>query len=520
MEANMLLGLAAILTLVLISGVLWHLVWRPYTVARCFARQGIRGPPYRFLVGSLLEMKRMLLAERANFTLDTGCHDYTSLISPFFRTWVSDYGKTFLYWLGPIPAICSTDMEMVQQVLGDRSDLFQKDYLNPSLEVIFGKGVGFVNGDDWKRHRKVVYQVFNHENLKSLSSMTLEGTQKMIQQWCIQTEKGERHQAEIDVRLDLEELTIGLIERVVFGKNRYKEAREAFLAGKELQKLAVYAFSDPPVPGFRYLPTRRNRRSWKLEKVMKSKIMKIIEARLAENTVNGDDLLGLMLQACRRDAKVLSTEEIIGECVTIFAAGNETTSNTLTWGMFLLSIYPQWQEKIREEVLREWPDGDEVPSIDILGEQKLLYMFILETLRLYSTLPFLLRKTTSDTMVANIDVPKGTMILFPVGMIHRDKKLWGLDADEFNPMRFEKGILRAANHPQALLAFSHGPRVCAGKSHAMVEMQIVIAMILRKFSFSLSSKYVHMPTNFVSLAPRYGLPLIVKNLSSGPKNVM
>uniref|UniRef100_A0ACD6AKJ0 Uncharacterized protein n=1 Tax=Avena sativa TaxID=4498 RepID=A0ACD6AKJ0_AVESA len=253
---------------------------------------------------------------------------------------------------------------------------------------------------------------------------------------------------------------------------------------------------------------------------MKSKIMQIIKARLADNTVNGDDLLGLMLQACRRDPKVLSTKEIIGECVTFLAAGQDSASNTLTWGMFLLSIYPQWQEKIREEILREWPDGDEIPSIDILGKHKLLYMFILEILRLYSTVPFLLRKTSSDTMVGNINVPKGTMIIFPIAMIHQDKKMWGLDADEFNPMRFEKGISRAANHPQALLAFSHGPRVCAGKSHVMLEMQTVMAIILRKFSFSLSSKYVHMPMNFVTLTPRYGLPLIVKNLPSGPKNVM
>uniref|UniRef100_A0ACD6ANE0 Uncharacterized protein n=1 Tax=Avena sativa TaxID=4498 RepID=A0ACD6ANE0_AVESA len=249
----MLLGLAAILTLVLISGVLWHLVWRLYTVARWFARQGIRGPPYRFVVGSLLEMKRMLVAARANFTLDTGCHDYTSLIFPFFRRWVSDYGKTFLYWLGPIPVLCSTDMEIVQQVLGDRSDLFQKDYIYPSLEGIFGNGVGFANGDDWKRHRRVAYQVFNHENLKLLPAMTSQVTRKMIQQWCIQIEKSEMHQAEIDVSRGIDELTLGVIERVIFGNKYYKEAKEAFVAFKELQKLAAYAFSDPPVPGFRYI---------------------------------------------------------------------------------------------------------------------------------------------------------------------------------------------------------------------------------------------------------------------------
>lgn len=141
-----------------------------------------------------------------------------------------------------------------------------------------------------------------------------------------------------------------------------------------------------------------------------------------------------------------------------------------------------------------------------------LNMFLLETLRLYSPVPFLVRKTASNTMLANIKVPKGTMIMFPVVMLHRSKDVWGLDAVEFNPMRFEKGVSRAVKNLHAFLAFSYGPRVCARRNFAMIEVQVVMAMILRRFSFSLSSQYVHMPMNFVMVAPRYGVPLIVRNL--------
>jgi hypothetical protein len=75
----------------------------------------------------------------------------------------------------------------------------------------------------------------------------------MIEQWSAQIEKSDHQQAEIDMKCYSEELTLGTIERVILGKN-YKEAREAFVAGKELQKLALYAFSDPPIPGYRYFP--------------------------------------------------------------------------------------------------------------------------------------------------------------------------------------------------------------------------------------------------------------------------
>ena len=56
---------------------------------------------------------------------------------------MSQSGKTFLYLLGPTPALCCTDMELVKKVLTDRTDMFQKDYLNPSLDPVLGNGVVF-----------------------------------------------------------------------------------------------------------------------------------------------------------------------------------------------------------------------------------------------------------------------------------------------------------------------------------------------------------------------------------------
>ena len=75
-------------------------------------------------------------------------------------------GKTFLYWLGPTPALCCTDMELVKKVLTDRTDMFQKDYLNPSLDPVLGNGVVFANGDDWKRRRKFIHPAFHQGMIK------------------------------------------------------------------------------------------------------------------------------------------------------------------------------------------------------------------------------------------------------------------------------------------------------------------------------------------------------------------
>uniref|UniRef100_A0ACD6AF04 Uncharacterized protein n=1 Tax=Avena sativa TaxID=4498 RepID=A0ACD6AF04_AVESA len=522
MEADLVQAVVAAITVLLVSWqcgmALWYFVWRPYAVSRWFRRQGIEGPPYKLVVGSLAECRRLLIFGRAN-ALDAGCHNYVSLVQPFFQKWASDYGKTFLYWLGPIPAICSTDMELVKQVLGDRTYLFQKDYLTPKFEIILGKGLVLVNGDDWKRHRRVVHSVFNQEKLVSMSAIASEYTQQMMERWFAKIKKGNDHQLETDIVCDFDELTLRVIARLIYGKN-YEDAWEILHLLREVRELTISFFLDPPIPWFRYLPTRRNGRSRQLDKLVRSKIMRLIQQRVAKKDAEGgygEDVLGLTVQAWSEDG-TLSIEEIIGECKTFLAAGQDTSANLLTWAMFLLSSYPKWQEKVREEVLRECPNINEVPDIDALGKLKLLNMTLLETLRLYNPVAFLLRKTGRDTILTNIRIPKGTTIAIPIAMLHRDRNVWGADADEFNPMRFQNGVSRAANQPNALLSFSYGPRACIGQNFAVIEAQTVISMILKRFSFSLSPNYVHKPTNRITLAPKYGLPLIVRTLVDGRKD--
>ncbi|XP_048537272.1 cytochrome P450 709B2-like [Triticum urartu] len=520
------LQLAALLALLL---ALWRLVWRPRAVARSFVRQGIRGPPYTFLAGSLPEAKRLLIAGRRGVPpLDAGCHDIMPILLPQFHRWVADYGKTFLFWIGPIPAIFSIDLQLIKQVLTDRTGLYQKDFMIPVLKSLFGNGVILINGDDWKRHRKVVLPAFNYEKIKSMSAVTAEVTRQMIQQWGeqIHQSNSDKKAAEIDMIHAFNDLTAKINGRVAFGTT-HRDVEEVIVLMREMQKIATAAMLDAPI--LWYLPTRRNLHVRRLNKQLRSKIMSIMQARLAADGAKygrgdtggcGDDLLGLLLEAWTphrqvRGGDTLTTDEVIDECKTFFAAGQETTATLLVWAMFLLAVHPQWQDKVREEVLREFPGGDSddvVPNADVLAKLKLLHMALLETSRLYPPVVYIQRKAASDTVLGGIKVPQGTIISIPSGMLHRDKEVWGPDANEFNPMRFEQGVTKAAKDSKALLTFSLGPRVCTGQNFGIVQVQVVMAMILSKFSISLSPAYVHKPKYLLSLTPRLGMPLILRNL--------
>lgn len=139
-------------------------------------------------------------------------------------------------------------------------------------------------------------------------------------------------------------------------------------------------------------------------------------------------------------------------------------------------------------------------------------MVLLESLRLYCPVIRVFRQAKKDTKIGDLMIPKGTCVEIPVVQIHRSKKYWGEDANEFNPLRFINGISKATEYPHAMLAFGMGPRVCIGQNFAMLATKTAITLMLQKFSFSLSSVYKHTPMDGLILQPQYGLPVIVKPL--------
>jgi cytochrome P450 family 709 len=84
-------------------------------------------------------------------------------------------------------------------------------------------------------------------------------------------------------------------------------------------------------------------------------------------------------------------------------------------------------------------------------------MVLYETLRLYDVVPLIARRATAGADLCGVKVPKGTLLLIPIAMLHRDEEVWGTDADAFNPLWFRDGMGRAATHSNALLSFSLGP---------------------------------------------------------------
>jgi cytochrome P450 family 709 len=373
---GMVAAAVSVVALTWLWAVLLHLVWRPYAAARAFARQGVRGPAYRFFVGNNDEVKAMLAATSGE-TLDVSCHDFVPRVMPHYRAWTSRYGRVFLSWFGPKPTLCVGDYDMAKRVLSDRSGLYAKPDPGPGIMSLLGMGLVFTEGDDWVRHRSVVHPAFSMDKLKAMTGAIAACATEVIAAWEDRAKAAKGEEVTVEVGQQFQELTADVISHTALGSSyRHRQGKEVFLAQRELQFIAFASINNVRVPGSQYAPTKANVRRWQLERKVRGTLMAIIDERLdaaKESRGYGTDLLGLMLEANAAGAggrRIMSMDEIIDECKTFFFAGHDTTSHLLTWAMFLLGTHLEWQQKLREEVLQECGGAEEPILGDALNKLK------------------------------------------------------------------------------------------------------------------------------------------------------
>ena len=141
-------------------------------------------------------------------------------------------------------------------------------------------------------------------------------------------------------------------------------------------------------------------------------------------------------------------------------------------------------------------------------------MILNETLRLYPPAVATIRRAKVDVTLGGMSIPRDTELLIPIMAIHHDARFWGADAAQFNPARFAGGAARAATHPLAFIPFGVGSRMCIGQNLALLEAKLTVAVLLQRFEFRPSPKYVHAPTVLMLLHPQYGAPVIFRPVTS------
>ncbi|XP_034913433.1 cytochrome P450 734A1 [Populus alba] len=511
---NWLIKLLAIsfLALVLLLKIAVLLWWRPRRIEHHFAKQGIRGPPYRFFIGNVKELVEMML--KASSQPMPFSHNILPRVLSFYHHWKKIYGATFLVWFGPTVRLTVSDPDLIREIFTSKSEFYEKIEAHPLVKQLEGDGLLSLKGEKWAHHRKIIAPTFHMENLKLLVPVVAKSVTDMLEQWSTVSNSDD---VEIEVSEWFETLTEEVITRTAFGSS-YEDGKAIFRLQAQQMALAAVAFQRVLIPGYRFFPTKRNVNSWKLDKEIRRSLMKLVERRREGSSIINEtqyrqgpkDLLGLMIQASN-SSKDVTVHDIVEECKSFFFAGKQTTSNLLTWTTVLLAMHPHWQVQAREEVLRVCGSRD-IPTKDDVVKLKTLTMIVNESLRLYPPTIATIRRSKADVELGGYKIPRGTELLIPILALHHDQSIWGHDANEFNPRRFSNGVARAAKHHVAFIPFGLGVRTCIGQNLAILQAKLTLAIILQRFSFRLATSYQHAPTVLMLLYPQHGAPIIFQRL--------
>ncbi|KAG9237122.1 putative benzoate 4-monooxygenase [Amylocarpus encephaloides] len=197
------------------------------------------------------------------------------------------------------------------------------------------------------------------------------------------------------------------------------------------------------------------------------------------------DLLARLMEGKDENGKPMGREELTAEALTQLIAGSDTTSNTSCAILYWILKTPGVLQNLRTELDDAIPDEIEVPSFEMVKDLKYMSNVIQETMRIHSTSALGLPRVVPPG--AGVDIlgyhfDPYTVLSVPSYTIHHSKEIWGENADEFVPDRWDN---LTEQQKTGFIPFSYGPRSCVGRNVAEMELALIISTTFRRYDFEL-----------------------------------
>jgi cytochrome P450 len=397
-----------------------------------------------------------------------------------------------------------SDPAAIRRVLMDNSQNYHKDWLQRRvLSAGLSNGLLTAEGQQWRMQRRALAPLFARRTVLSFSVAMIDAAAALVERLKLRDGQIE------DIAVEATRLTLDVLERTMFSDGLGRSPEEIRLAMKHYFE-AIGRLDPFDVLGLPNWVPRLSR--WKVRPMLRlfeSAIDAIVSTRRRRIAEDPDsvprDILTLLLEA--RDPEPgegLSEVEVRANILTFIAAGHETTANSITWSLFLLSQSPEWRRRVQAEADREL-DGDVEGLAERLVETRAV---IDEANRLYPPIAAISRAALAPDVLAGEPIRRGTMVVIAPYVLHRHRALWA-DPDAFDPNRFLDGARERIDR-FAYLPFGVGPRICIGATFALQEASIVVATVMRHFTLELAPGHAVWPVHRVTVRPSGGLPMIVR----------
>jgi len=333
------------------------------------------------------------------------------------------------------------------------------------------RGVLVTDGEEHDHYRGLMETPFHPSQLSKYTDMMIQQTGRVMSTW----QDGQT----VDMLIEGRKIALLIIMQTLFNKDAWNDIPKIW--NPILKTIQCIS------PGLWILWRKMPRFGYgKSLKVIDDYLYGIIEERRKEERKNDDFLQHLI------DAR-LENDIIRDQMLTMLIAGHDTSTALFAWTFALLGQHPE----IHTNVVREIDHAE--------GKFQLLDNVIKESLRLYPPIHIGNRRVAEELEFAEGKVPAGERMFYSIYLTHRDPEIWK-NAEQFCPERFSHG---RKTPPMSYIPFGGGPRACIGAAFGQAEARIVLAHLLKNFTFEFTGHPIHAHMG-ATLEPRPGVRMKVK----------
>ncbi|PKI77097.1 hypothetical protein CRG98_002600 [Punica granatum] len=445
-------------------------------------------------------------------------------------------GGTFPYrgmWFGGAYGIVTCNSVNIEYMLKTRFHNFPKgQYYRDRFRDLLGGGIFNVDEVPWREQRRLATSEMHSARFVDHSYRTM---QELVHQKLLKLlEKLAGTGDQIDFQDLLLRFTFDNICTAAFGVDPGCLALELpdvpFATAFEMAtELTLFRFLLPPFvwKPMRYFGLGYEGRLKKALKVVHEFAHKTVQDRRAERTKLGSlrhrsDLLSRLME--RPDN--FSDRFLMDFCVSFILAGRDTSSVALVWFFWLVYEHPDVESRILHELqeilsLRGTANKEKSSSEEVvfttqeLNKMVYLQAALSESLRLYPAVPMEIKEVLEDDVLPDgAVVKKGARVLYCIFSMARMENLWGKDCLEFKPERWMRDGEFVGESPFKYAVFNAGPRLCIGKKFAYMQMKMVAASVLLRYSIRVAKGSCAIPKMTTTLYMKYGLPVTVQPRSN------
>jgi cytochrome P450 len=414
-------------------------------------------------------------------------------------------GDTFRFYFGGVrEAIVTTNPMVIQHVLKTNWENYQKSEIQVKrMGHFLGKGLLTSHGEVWRTQRRLIQKGFDRKQLDILSSLMQDSLAESLRDFDRQARMGP-----VDIYPQLMKITFEMVGRSLFGAHLKDE--DIHLISQTIatvQEFLVRQTIQPYLnPWFEI--SGELRRHDEMRTTADGILLEYIKRRRQE--APGHDLLQILMDARYSDGEGMSDELVLSESMQLLVAGHETSSNALSWLLYLLSSRPDCLDKVRQEfdsVLGGAPlSYSDVPKFEFATQ------VIQEALRLYPPFWMVDRMALADDRVGDLAIPRGSTVVVYVYGAHHAPQYWE-NPESFDPERFTKANEKL-HKPFTYLPFGAGPRGCIGGNYAMLQILMILSVLLRKYDLQLVPGQKIEARPMVILRPKDGIQMTFTEAST------